>query len=93
MPRWNSTGLCSPISTPNSSMLFRSTSAISTWITTCGSSASSSSISRMMSGKYRGVALISSLLVIGSGTTTTSRSMSWNGVSCPALRYTVQRLR
>ncbi len=52
---------------------------------TSGVSASSDVMRPITSLYIVGVALMSSVLVIGSGTTTTSRSMSWNGVSEPLI--------
>ncbi len=81
--RSNSSESCRPSSTPNSSVLLSATSAISTWIITCGGCASSFSTSSLISSKNRGVALMISELLTGSGTTTTSLSICWKGLIVP----------
>ena len=85
---------CSPSSMPNSSWLLRVTWAMSTWITTCGGSASSFFTNSMMSLKNRGVALTIKELLTTSGTTTTSLSICWKGLTTPgAVCCTCRSLR
>ena len=75
--RANRTGLCNPTSTPKSWLLFNWTSAIITWMTTCGGCESIRSMIRLISPNHCGVALISSVLLTGSGTITMFRWTDW----------------
>ena len=75
MLRSNRTESCRPTSMPNSLVSPSSIEAISTWIVTIGGRASSCSMMPRTSSKNRGVALSTRLLVTGSGTMTTSRSI------------------
>ncbi len=77
VPRLNSTGVWSPSSTPASSVLFNCTSAMVTWITTCGGCESILSMIRLISPKYCGVAAMSTVLLTGSAITTTLRWSCW----------------
>src|SRR5207302_2056577 len=61
----------------------KSISATRTWIITWGGVASSWTMRFIRSSKYRGVALMRSELLIGSGTTMTSRWTSWYVDHCP----------
>ena len=63
MLRSNSTESCNPSSMPNSFVLPKSISAISTWIITIGGRASSCSMIPLTSSKNRGVALRIRLLL------------------------------
>ena len=83
-----------PSSTPNSSVSFKATSAISTWIITMGGRSSSCSTRSAISSKKRGVALTIRLLLTGSGTTTTSRSICSKALNNPGvICWTCRSLR
>ena len=84
MLRSKSTESCRPSSMPNSLVLPKSIDAIITWIMTMGGRASSCSMIPRTSSKYLGVALRTRLLVTGSATTTTSRSICSNALVSPA---------
>ena len=83
MLRSKSTESCKPSSMPNSLVLPKSIDAIITWIMTMGGRASSCSMIPRTSSKNLGVALRTRLLVTGSATTTTSRSICSNALVSP----------
>ena len=83
--RLKRTESCRPNSMPNSSVLFRVIWASTTWIMTCGFSESNWLTNSMISSKNRGVALTINELLTFSGTTITSLSICWKGLTKPGV--------